>query len=59
MAPGNKGPLAILPGHAPLYTEIIAGELQIDDTKGTPKTFKVDGGVMRIRSNTVTIIVGF
>lgn len=58
MAPGVEGELAILPIHAPFYSELAAGKIMIDGEDGQNE-IDIDGGIIRARANHVTIIVGF
>lgn len=58
MAPGISGLFAILPQHAPFYTELAKGSLTIESEEGS-REIEIEGGLIRARSNTVTIVVGF
>lgn len=58
-APGPQGELAVLPLHTPFYCQLIAGNVKVTTTKGATEEFPIDGGVLRVRENSVTIIVGF
>ncbi|NMC35690.1 hypothetical protein GYA49_01455 [Candidatus Beckwithbacteria bacterium] len=58
-APGKIADLALLPEHTPLYTELIEGTIQIEEESGQKIEEKIDGGVARIKNNTLTILIGF
>jgi len=58
-APGKMADLALLPNHTPLYTELVEGTVIIEETGGKKIEEKIDGGIARLRNNTLTILVGF
>ncbi len=58
LVPGIQGDLAILPQHTPLYAELVKGKVQVSEGSQV-KEFDIDGGVIRVRENSVTIVVGF
>jgi F-type H+-transporting ATPase subunit epsilon len=53
--PGKGGRLGIYPGHAPLITEIDAGELSYQ-LKGQTKRLNVAGGFAEVLPEKVTIL---
>lgn len=59
LVPGTLQELAILPDHTPLYTVLTEGVVAIDAVDGSTQEVTIDGGVLRARSNSVTIITGF
>lgn len=59
LVPGMVQELAILPNHTPLYTELVKGTIKIDTADGKQKEVDVEGGIMRVRQNQVSIILGF
>lgn len=59
MAPGEHGEVAVLPQHTPFYALLINGNLQVSDANHKIQEFAIDGGVMRVMTNSVTVIVGF
>lgn len=59
IAPGFNQEIAILPNHTPLYAQLNKGELVITTTMNQIKTFPIDGGIIRVKVNRVSIIVGF
>jgi len=56
MAPGTKGSLGIFPTHTPLYAELVAGEVHIQGDK--EETFALEGGIIKVRNDEVTILLG-
>lgn len=59
LVPGTEQQLAILPDHTPLYAILLAGTIEVTDTTGTVQMIAIDGGILRSRVNSVTIITGF
>lgn len=57
--PGKAGELAVLPGHTPLYTELIQGTVVFEEASGKRQEQLIEGGIARIKQNSVTILVGF
>ena len=56
-APGAAGTLTILAHHMPLITTLNAGEILVRIDGGKTQTFKIDGGVMEVRSDGATVIL--
>ena len=56
VAPAWDGQVGILPGHAPLLTLLASGALSIEPESGARREFQVSGGVMKVESNTVTVL---
>ena len=59
MAPGIKQEIAILPDHTPLYSQLKEGELVIYPLSGASQKLKIDGGILRVKLNSASVIVGF
>jgi F-type H+-transporting ATPase subunit epsilon len=59
ICPGIHQEIAILPNHTPLYAQLLKGELVITETDHKQKTIPIDGGVIRVKLNQASIIVGF
>lgn len=57
--PTPDGEIALLPQHTPLYAEIIKGEIKIEEKDNKSQKFEVDGGIARIKQNSIKILVGF
>jgi F-type H+-transporting ATPase subunit epsilon len=54
--PGKNGYLGILPGHAPLITELSVGEISYRDASGKLKFLSVAWGFAEVLPNKVTIL---
>lgn len=59
LVPGTIQELAILPNHTPLYSELIKGTVVIENADGKVQEIDIDGGIIRVRRNKVSIILGF
>lgn len=59
IVPGAIQGLAILPNHTPLYSELIKGVIKIETTEGKIQELEIDGGIIRVRRNQASIILGF
>lgn len=57
VVPGTGGDLGVLPDHAPLITLLRAGLVRISRDK-TEVAFIISGGLLEVRNNRVTILVG-
>jgi F-type H+-transporting ATPase subunit epsilon len=57
--PGIIQELAILPHHTPLYSELVKGVIKVEATDDTIKEIDIDSGIIRVRQNRVSIILGF
>ena len=58
-APGPYGEIAFLPHHTPLYSELVEGNIRIEESNGNVSEKKIDGGVVRTKNNKIKILVGF
>ncbi|PIP53107.1 hypothetical protein COX08_02785 [Candidatus Beckwithbacteria bacterium CG23_combo_of_CG06-09_8_20_14_all_34_8] len=58
-APGKIAELALLPQHTPLYSELTAGTIKVEEVSGGNQEFKIDGGVAKIQNNELHILIGF
>ncbi|NOG32524.1 F0F1 ATP synthase subunit epsilon [Halomonas sp. CH40] len=56
IASGVMGDLGILPGHAPLLTELQPGPIRVIFDDGKEDNFFVTGGFMEVQPNVVTIL---
>jgi F-type H+-transporting ATPase subunit epsilon len=54
--PGKKGYLGILPGHAPLITELAVGEISYRKATGETERLAVAWGFAEVLPNKVTIL---
>ncbi|MCS2607787.1 F0F1 ATP synthase subunit epsilon [Halomonas dongshanensis] len=56
IASGQMGDLGILPGHAPLLTELQPGPIRVIHDGGKEENFFVSGGFMEVQPDVVTIL---
>ncbi|CAM0554492.1 F0F1 ATP synthase subunit epsilon [Vreelandella titanicae] len=56
IASGIMGDLGVLPGHAPLLTELQPGPVRVIHDGGKEENFFVSGGFMEVQPNVVTIL---
>lgn len=54
--PAELGEIGILPGHAPLLSGLRAGELRITQPDGQTQILFLDGGILEIQPDIVTIL---
>jgi F-type H+-transporting ATPase subunit epsilon len=54
--PGAEGELGILSRHAPIISQLIAGEMKVV-AKGTPSSYAISGGFLDVNNNKVTAAV--
>lgn len=59
LCPGLFQDIAILPDHTPLYALLKEGSITATLTNKKTENIDIDGGILRVRSNTVSIAVGF
>ena len=56
VAPAWDGKVGILPRHAPMLTLVGSGELSIDRPGGGSDSFHVNGGVLKVERDQVTLL---
>ncbi|MFC2991784.1 MULTISPECIES: F0F1 ATP synthase subunit epsilon [Halomonas] len=56
VASGMMGDLGILPGHAPLLTELQPGPVRVIHDGGREENFYVSGGFLEVQPDVVTIL---
>ena len=56
VAPAWDGKVGILPRHAPMLTLVGSGELSIDRPGGGSDSFHVNGGVLKVERDHVTLL---
>lgn len=56
VASGMMGDLGILPGHAPLLTELQPGPIRVIHDGGQEDNFYVSGGFLEVQPDVVTIL---
>ena len=59
LIPGSYQRLAILPNHTPFYGELKKGSINIITSSDDSKDVDIEGGLIRVRMNKVSILVGF
>ncbi len=59
VVPGFIQELSILPNHTPLYSQLKPGKVIIYPKTGASQTIEIDGGIVRVKHNKVSVIVGF
>jgi len=55
---GSEGDLAILPGHIPFSTGVMAGKVKIVTEEEEEKLFRTDGGLLAAAGERVTLLAG-
>lgn len=53
---GSEGDLAIMAGHIPLMTAVQPGTCRITLEDGTEKVAHIDGGLLSVASDSVTLL---
>ena len=56
VAAGELGDLGIFPGHAPLLTRLIPGEIYVRRLGGSEEIYYVSGGILEVQPYVVTIL---
>jgi F0F1-type ATP synthase epsilon subunit len=59
ICPGLYQDIAILPDHTPLYAQLVKGEIKLVTDTNKTLNFVFDGGILRVKQNTASIIVSF
>ncbi len=57
--PGKIAELALLPEHTPLYSELTAGPVIVEEVSGAKQEIKIDGGVAKMQNNELHILIGY
>jgi len=55
-APARLGEVGILPGHAPLLTQLKPGEVRVQLKGGEQQAFYISGGMLEVQPKIVTVI---
>ena len=55
-APASEGEVGIAPGHTPMVTGLIPGEVRVQTEEGEEQGFFVTGGLMEVQPGVVTIL---
>ena len=56
VAAGELGDLGIFPGHAPLLTRLIPGEIYVRRLGGAEELYYVSGGILEVQPYVVTVL---
>ena len=56
--PASGTPIAVLPGHTPLYTALIKGDIIIHKKSGE-QTIPINEGIAKIVQNKIMVLVGY
>jgi len=56
IASGTLGELGVMPGHAPLLTEIKPGPIRLRFDNGDEQVFFASGGFLEVQPSTVTVL---
>jgi F-type H+-transporting ATPase subunit epsilon len=56
IAHGRVGDIGVLPGHAPLLTQLNPGPVRVVKENGEEEVFYVSGGVLEVQPHVVTIL---
>jgi F-type H+-transporting ATPase subunit epsilon len=56
VAHGVLGDLGIMPGHAPLLTQLSPGPVTVQKEDGTEEVYYVSGGVLEVQPSIVTVL---
>ncbi len=56
-APATAGVMTVLPEHMPLVTTLKPGVVTVHTQGGEAKQFSIDGGILEVRHDGVTIIL--
>lgn len=55
--PGVLGYLGVMPGHAPMITELSSGLLTIEATGGAKTQYRITGGFAEVIGDDLTLLV--
>lgn len=55
-APARLGEVGILPGHAPLLTQLKPGEVRVQLKGGEQQAFYISGGMLEVQPKIVTVL---
>jgi len=55
-APARLGEVGILPGHAPMLTQLRPGEVRIQLKGGEQQAFYISGGMLEVQPKVVTVL---
>lgn len=52
----TEGEIGILPGHTPLLSVLIEGDVVVTPAEGSARTVHIDGGFLSVDKNVVTVV---
>jgi len=55
--PATLGRVGILPGHMPLVSTLLPGELHIDEQSGKHSSMMIGSGFLQVKDNQVIVLV--
>jgi F-type H+-transporting ATPase subunit epsilon len=55
-APGKYGSLGIMAQHTPLYAELVKGMVHVEGPQ--PQNLDIESGIIKVRNDEVTILIG-
>lgn len=55
--PAALGRVGILPGHMPLVSTLLPGELHLDEQSGGRKSMTIGSGFLQVKDNQVIVLV--
>lgn len=58
IAPGKYGHLGIMPGHTPMFAELLEGEVIIHNISGgkDEEIIPLKSGILKVRADSVTVL---
>jgi F-type H+-transporting ATPase subunit epsilon len=56
VATGDLGEIGVAPGHAPLLTSLRPGQIRVTKQGGEEEVFYIDGGMLEVQPNCVTVL---
>ncbi|MGL5889648.1 MAG: ATP synthase F1 subunit epsilon [Bacteroidia bacterium] len=54
--PGSEGSFGILNNHAAMISTLIKGRIKVTETNQSTQTFDINGGVVEVFHNTITVL---
>jgi len=54
--PGSEGSFGILKNHAPIIASLGKGELNFTDNKNQKQSIKINGGVVEVLNNKISVL---
>jgi len=54
--PGSEGSFGILNNHAAMISTLIKGRIKVTDANQSTQTFEINGGVVEVFHNTITVL---